>query len=222
MGIVLHGSCSLLAHNHSHGTTSSNSSHNHSHNKTETIGHHNHSHTKPHSHSHLGVDTCLPAIQNTAHLNGMERRTSSFGSVNSFNHSRHNSFSKLINKNLDIEPSLRNSSDGLNMRGRNDDPLVHRMSIDGGLTRISLGNPYSRLNSVEDNNTTSLIAHRNSEDSSLGSNESLNEAKQNINIRAAVIHVIGDFIQSIGVFIAAIVIKFYVSRVFFFWNLLKF
>lgn len=209
MGIVLHGSCSLLAHNHSHCSTSTNSSHNHSH-KSETIGHHNHSHTKPHSHSHLGVEACLPAIQNTAHLNGMGRRTSSFGSVNSYNHSRHNSFSKLINKNLDIEPSLRNSSDGLNMRGR-DDPLVHRMSIDGGLTRISLGNPYSRLNSVEDNNTTSLITHRNSEDSSLGSNESINETKQNINIRAAVIHVIGDFIQSIGVFIAAIVIKIYVS-----------
>lgn len=76
-----------------------------------------------------------------------------------------------------------------------------------------MGNPYSRLNSVDDNNT-SLIAHRKSEDSSLGSNESINETKQNINIRAAVIHVIGDFIQSIGVFIAAIVIKIYVSNYF--------
>lgn len=33
----------------------------------------------------------------------------------------------------------------------------------------------------------------------------------NINLRAAVIHVIGDFVQSIGVFIAAVIIKFYVS-----------
>lgn len=34
---------------------------------------------------------------------------------------------------------------------------------------------------------------------------------KNINIQAAVIHVIGDFIQSIGVFISAIIIKNYVS-----------
>jgi zinc transporter 2 len=32
---------------------------------------------------------------------------------------------------------------------------------------------------------------------------------RNINIRAAIIHVIGDFIQSIGVLVAAIIIKFY-------------
>ena len=30
--------------------------------------------------------------------------------------------------------------------------------------------------------------------------------KQNINVRAALIHVIGDFIQSVGIFIAAIII----------------
>lgn len=33
----------------------------------------------------------------------------------------------------------------------------------------------------------------------------------NINVRAAFIHVIGDFIQSIGVFIAALIIYFKVS-----------
>lgn len=32
--------------------------------------------------------------------------------------------------------------------------------------------------------------------------------KSNINVRAAFIHVLGDFIQSIGVFIAALVIYF--------------
>lgn len=36
-------------------------------------------------------------------------------------------------------------------------------------------------------------------------------SSKNINIQAAVIHVIGDFIQSIGVFISAIIIKNYVS-----------
>lgn len=35
--------------------------------------------------------------------------------------------------------------------------------------------------------------------------------RTNINVRAAAIHVLGDLIQSIGVFIAAVVIKFNVS-----------
>jgi len=35
--------------------------------------------------------------------------------------------------------------------------------------------------------------------------------KQNINVRAAYIHVIGDFLQSVGVFAAALVIYFEVS-----------
>lgn len=34
-------------------------------------------------------------------------------------------------------------------------------------------------------------------------------AKENINVRAALIHVIGDFLQSLGVFIAALIIYFY-------------
>lgn len=36
-------------------------------------------------------------------------------------------------------------------------------------------------------------------------------SKRNINVRAAFIHVLGDFIQSIGVFIAALVIYFKVG-----------
>lgn len=43
--------------------------------------------------------------------------------------------------------------------------------------------------------------------------------KRNINVRAAFIHVLGDFIQSIGVFIAALVIYFKVSLNFHFSNL---
>ncbi|XP_033219609.1 zinc transporter 2-like isoform X2 [Belonocnema kinseyi] len=38
--------------------------------------------------------------------------------------------------------------------------------------------------------------------------EDKNEEKRNINVRAAYVHVLGDFIQSVGVFIAAIVIYF--------------
>lgn len=38
-----------------------------------------------------------------------------------------------------------------------------------------------------------------------------NQAGQNINVRAAMIHVIGDLVQSIGVFLSSLIIKFYVS-----------
>lgn len=36
--------------------------------------------------------------------------------------------------------------------------------------------------------------------------QDMEESKDNINIRAAAIHIIGDFIQSVGVLIAAIII----------------
>lgn len=50
------------------------------------------------------------------------------------------------------------------------------------------------------------LAHSsNSSSSSCGSPDS----RENLNVRAAFIHVIGDFIQSLGVMIAAIVIYFY-------------
>lgn len=38
-----------------------------------------------------------------------------------------------------------------------------------------------------------------------------NEKKDNINVRAAFIHVIGDFLQSFGVLLAALVIYFKVT-----------
>lgn len=47
--------------------------------------------------------------------------------------------------------------------------------------------------------------------SHLSSEQGNNQSHQNINVRAAVIHVLGDLIQSIGVFISSLVIKFYVS-----------
>lgn len=34
---------------------------------------------------------------------------------------------------------------------------------------------------------------------------------QNLNVRAAIIHVIGDLVQSVGVFVSSVIIKFYVS-----------
>ena len=45
-----------------------------------------------------------------------------------------------------------------------------------------------------------------STDDSIGTDAQTTE-RENINVRAAMIHVIGDLIQSIGVFIAAVIIK---------------
>lgn len=42
-----------------------------------------------------------------------------------------------------------------------------------------------------------------------------NNTGQNINVRAAFIHVIGDFFQSLGVLIAAYIIYYHVSTCFF-------
>lgn len=46
---------------------------------------------------------------------------------------------------------------------------------------------------------------------SSSSNSGERTPRTNINLQAAVIHVIGDFIQSVGVFVAAVVIYYYVS-----------
>lgn len=40
---------------------------------------------------------------------------------------------------------------------------------------------------------------------------SADKSEENINVRAAFIHVIGDFLQSVGVFVAALTIYFKVS-----------
>lgn len=45
----------------------------------------------------------------------------------------------------------------------------------------------------------------------LNSNSHSHQSEENINVRAAFIHVIGDFVQSLGVFIAALVIYFKVT-----------
>ncbi len=54
--------------------------------------------------------------------------------------------------------------------------------------------------------------------SSLVNNDSVelvDSTSSNINLRAAAIHVIGDFIQSLGVLIASLVIWFWVSHLVF-------
>lgn len=61
-----------------------------------------------------------------------------------------------------------------------------------------------------------MSLHQHSHSHSHNNNEELavkgeKKAEKNINVRAAFIHVLGDLIQSVGVFIAALVIMFKVS-----------
>lgn len=55
--------------------------------------------------------------------------------------------------------------------------------------------------------------HHNSSNIGNHSGHTHDFSSKNINIQAAVIHVIGDFIQSIGVFISAVIIKYFVSSI---------
>lgn len=61
-------------------------------------------------------------------------------------------------------------------------------------------------------------SHHNGKDESISTKRisrsgSLSTEKQNINVRAAFIHVLGDIVQSVGVLIAAYIIKFKVRYV---------
>lgn len=235
MGIVLHGSCSLLSHGHSHGlkTSGHNHSHNHSHNhaaniNSNTLINNNHSHNNNSISNSLNnnnnaaaqIFLSPPDIMNNGGGGGRNfnlNRHNSFSSLNhnsSRNHSRHNSFTKNNNKiNDELHHGNHRASIDL-LRTRMDEPLIHRMSIDGGLTRVTIDNrsySHNRLCDDVTNLQFAPIQHRTSVDSSHSSSgdsgRPTDDPKQNINLRAAVIHVIGDFIQSIGVLIAAVVIK---------------
>lgn len=134
----------------------------------------------------------------------------------SVSNTRHNSFA--INSNMQ-RPNL----DTILTMARHKlstEALRHRMSVDATLHSPDLISSNRFLyNKIGADNDTPLAA--NSRRNSLGSNDSLDHGHEqcsgggdhqhgdeNLNVRAAIIHVIGDFIQSIGVLLAAIVIKF--------------
>lgn len=125
MGIVLHGSCNPLSHGHSHGPKGLPHHHNHTH--SHSHNNHNHSHNNT-NHSSSNNRNNNPSIYLQTDMNG--RTYTSLNHNSSRNPSRHNSFTKIGIKSDDDH---RNSVDLL--RVRIDEPLVHRMSIDGGLTR---------------------------------------------------------------------------------------
>ena len=84
--------------------------------------------------------------------------------------------------------------------------IIHRLGIvlhysghghsHGGLSHgHSNGDSYEPLSIQADEQTSLAVAHS-------------HKHKKNVNVRAAFIHVIGDLIQSAGVFLAAVIIKF--------------
>lgn len=75
-----------------------------------------------------------------------------------------------------------------------------------GSLEVSSRSPRNSLDfNNNDSNHGDLIIRQNKQSSHQGSNE------RNLNVEAALLHVLGDFLQSIGVLVAAIIIKINVS-----------
>lgn len=201
MAFILHGSC-----HHSHLT-----SHPHS---------HSHSHSpKPvtrHKYAPLNNEICQSheddvfirhpnAVIGPGTVNGgnvLLSRSDSICSYRSPSHSRTNSFSKKITSH---EPR-RTSIPTAMLHMKLTETMNHRNSFDGISERSFNQHKHRNVHDDDGKNECEIAG--------LGMDEQSNEfSKRNINIQAAVIHVLGDFIQSIGVFAAALVIKFYVSFV---------
>lgn len=89
---------------------------------------------------------------------------------------------------------------------------MRRKSVDSATFRSSSNDEAALSLGGEVAVVTGVAVHRGSVDSNDSSDDGQKNAdSHNINMRAAVIHVLGDFIQSVGVFVAALIIKFYVS-----------
>ncbi|XP_059611214.1 proton-coupled zinc antiporter SLC30A2-like [Phlebotomus argentipes] len=184
MAIVLHGSCSSVLHAHSHTHDSCDSDH-----TKKTLA----------EAPRARLDVALP--------NPLSLHSSSFMTT----HSRHNSFSKASGCN-----GAAVLDDVIDMQATE----IRRESFDVALGRSSSdGRTFSHnCHPTEDYAVLELngSAQRFNEEIDLtiqqqeGFNRS-NKSNKNINVRAAMIHIIGDFIQSIGVLIAAIIIKIFPS-----------
>lgn len=195
MAFVLHGSCH--GHHHSHSLPHAHS-HSHSHSPKPT---------RRHKYSTLSDDAYQSnddefirnnnSAQNINGSNVLLSRSDSFCSYRSPNHSRTNSFSKKITALDARKSSIPSVSPSAMLQIKLTETMNHRNSFDGAADR-------------------NFSQHKHRQDDGKSGCESSTEqtsefSKRNINIQAAVIHVLGDFIQSIGVFVAALVIKIHVS-----------
>ncbi|KAJ6622382.1 Zinc transporter 8, partial [Pseudolycoriella hygida] len=130
--------------------------------------------------------------------NGLLTRSDSICSYRSPSHSRTNSFSKKITSHDGRKGSVPSASPSAILHMKLTDTLSHRNSFDG-ISERSLNQHRHRHSQDDARNDCEIEDEQNASEFS----------KKNINIQAAVIHVLGDFIQSIGVFVASLLIKFY-------------
>ncbi|XP_029714847.1 proton-coupled zinc antiporter SLC30A8 [Aedes albopictus] len=128
---------------------------------------------------------------------------------------RHNSFA--TNSPMQ-RPNLENIL-AMAKKKLNSEALRHRMSFDATLHSPDIISSSRFLyNKIGTDADSALVGSR--RDSNISNDTSLHDehcpgagggdqhGDENLNVRAAIIHVIGDFIQSIGVLLAAVVIKF--------------
>ncbi|XP_050082608.1 zinc transporter 2-like [Anopheles aquasalis] len=232
--IILHGSCSVLPHGHGHshgGHGHSHGGHGHSH---TPVGRPRPK-TPQSMVARLSLSrSCSPVPKRLPRTHSCdEKKCEKMEQLIIPNYppspqtasprtSRHNSFAltpdSMQRPNLD---TILNSA-RLKLHKEH---LRHRMSVDAGLnspdlissskvsySRISTDHESSRPHSDDEDQTV-----RSDTECSMGSDHHHHlraadaageDESSNLNVRAAIIHVIGDFIQSIGVLLAAIVIKF--------------
>uniref|UniRef100_A0A182Q4F6 Cation efflux protein cytoplasmic domain-containing protein n=1 Tax=Anopheles farauti TaxID=69004 RepID=A0A182Q4F6_9DIPT len=142
--------------------------------------------------------------------------------LSSYQNSRHNSFA-LTSGDHAQRPNLDTILNNARLK-LHKESLRHRMSIDAGLNSPDLISSskltYSRISTEAEPSTRGHSDDEGHSDAQTDHSSSSNHHHQpctpdtaqdnssNLNVRAAIIHVIGDFIQSIGVLVAAIVIKF--------------
>ncbi|XP_062551568.1 proton-coupled zinc antiporter SLC30A2-like [Armigeres subalbatus] len=234
---ILHGSCSIVPHmhhGHSHGGHShgghSHGGHSHSFPHTNSQANLIESSTTPKSTPLTRSRSGSPCkktrhkleklkICNEKKCDRMEELTipnlppSPSPSPNeSIPNTRHNSFaanSTIQRPNLDSMLSIAKKK-------LNKEALRHRMSVDAALHSPDII-PSSKFfyNKIGIDIDPSMAENR--RDSNISTDSHIHEEPcsgsdhnddENLNVRAAIIHVIGDFIQSIGVLLAAIVIKF--------------
>ncbi|KAL9706779.1 hypothetical protein quinque_010297 [Culex quinquefasciatus] len=226
---ILHGSCSVISpmhHGHSHGHLHGHS-HGHSQSQTKLVvstepatprsRSRSRSHSPCKKKSHPKLDKLK--ICDEKKCQHMEQLTipnippsPSVSPHSSQPNSRHNSFANSATiRRPTMENILNIARSKLNVEA-----IRHRMSIDAGPNSPDLIPSskflYNKM-SMLDNDSPPGQSRRESGDSASDEEHQdhhnhHHEEGENLNVRAAIIHVIGDFIQSVGVLLAAIVIKF--------------
>lgn len=185
MAMILHGACPGLAHAHSHG--------------------HGHSHSQSNGHLQYSEASGTP--------NGYPKSATYRESKNGY-------------RNLAMDPLL---SDGMSEVQPANNTMTNQPLIGGARSKMphsSKTNLFSSINgdytmkevgaSVSNNpnmqtcfDDVEMMQAASARKPSMLSNIEVS-TEQSINVRAATIHVLGDLIQSAGVFLASVIIKIYV------------